>query len=158
MSGNLPGGVQNGTPLGKLDSLCGSCKTAYWRCLGQAKCILVMPERALARFWSAQTRFECPGMRSHTTSVDQNAISTCRKALSLDVCRAKRILTIKERALARRVSIHFHCNDSEDRLAHFCFCGNWMFWDAVATSHIRSRSTPVYPNARERSNHCACSA
>ena len=141
MFGNLPGGVQNGTPLGKLDSLCGSCKTAYWRCLGQAKCILVMPERALARFWSAQTRLECPGMRSHPTSVNENAIWTCRKALSLDVCRARRILTIKERALARRVSIHFHCRDSEHRLAHFCLWQLDVLGRGSNVSHTLSLDT-----------------
>ena len=80
---------------------------------------------AFARRLSIQMRFRCAQMSSRSTLVDPNEFPKCSDALSLDACRSKRVSATLKRALARRLSVKMH----------------------VRSVEMRSRSTPVDPNA-----------
>ena len=94
----------------------------------QPKCISGILKYALARRLSIQMRFQSVEMRSRPTPVDPNACPIRPNALSLDACQSKCVSGVLKCALARRLSI-------QTRFRY---------------AQMRSRSTPVDPNARRR--------
>ena len=118
---------------------------AFSRDARRPKCMLGVLKYALAQRPSIQMHFRNVEMRSVSTPVDPNAFPILSYAFSLDARRPKCILGVLKYALALRPSIQMRLRKLKCALArHLSTQSRFRY------AQMRSRSTPVDPNALEQ--------